>query len=126
MRKTDNPQSTRRFFRASSRVYQMNGAWYIASREGDLGPFATARMADREAQRLLADRRALAGFQQSRESRVDLLAPRRAKANAAVRARLTGAESEAEVDARLKEELAAFARTRGRAKGVPALAVESR
>lgn len=141
----------------------MNGAWYIMSREGDVGPFATAPAARRETKRFLEDRRALDGFQRSREARVDLLAPCRSAADTPVpatigsagtgsaaenspvptlsdvarsdrlKARVVvdgGAESAAEVDARLQAELDAFARKRSARVAEPgpewALAVESR
>jgi hypothetical protein len=39
-----------RFFRTSDRLFRMNGEWFFASREGDLGPYQTRDCAEREAE----------------------------------------------------------------------------
>ncbi|MEM6708315.1 MAG: DUF6316 family protein [Pseudomonadota bacterium] len=79
MRKTDPKDSSKRYFRASGRTFQMNGAWYFTSREGDVGPFATQKQADIEIRRYVTDQQALCDFQRKREARIDPLAPRPVK-----------------------------------------------
>jgi hypothetical protein len=39
-----------RYFRAADRIFRMNGNWFFASREGDLGPFPSREKAEIEAQ----------------------------------------------------------------------------
>ncbi|MEM1434671.1 MAG: DUF6316 family protein [Pseudomonadota bacterium] len=77
MRKTDNPDQKRRYFRSSARTFQMNGSWYFAAREGEVGPFPTQKAAQLELVRYVADREQLESFQRAREQRVDKLAPRK-------------------------------------------------
>lgn len=77
MRKTDKADQQQRFFRSSARTFQMNGSWYFAAREGEMGPFPTQKAAQFEMIRYVADRQALESFQRSREQRVDKLAPRK-------------------------------------------------
>lgn len=36
------------YFRSSSRLFRLNGDWFFASREGDLGPFRTEQEAEVE------------------------------------------------------------------------------
>ena len=80
MRKTDDPNETKRYFRASGRTLQMNGGWFFATREGDVGPFPTQAAADAELKRFVDERVALSGFQDSRCARAESLAARLAKA----------------------------------------------
>ena len=66
MRRTDPQDSNKRFFRSGDRIVNLNGAWFFAAREGDLGPFATREIAQREVQRFMEERQELEHFQQSR------------------------------------------------------------
>ena len=77
MRKTDDPKDKKCYFRASGRAFQMNGAWFFSSREGDVGPFPSQKVAERELVRFVNEQVALGEFQQSRENRVDPLAVRK-------------------------------------------------
>ena len=77
MRKTDKADQKQRYFRSSARTFQMNGSWYFAAREGEMGPFPTQKAAQLEMIRYVADREALESFQRSREQRTDKLAPRK-------------------------------------------------
>ena len=43
MRKDDEQQKT--FFRTEDRIFQVNGQWWFATREGDRGPFASRQAA---------------------------------------------------------------------------------
>lgn len=58
MRKDDRNDVTRKFFRSDDRFFQINGQWYFAAREGDIGPFRTRDQARREAQAYIAARQA--------------------------------------------------------------------
>lgn len=60
MRKTDSINQKRRFFRSNDRIFQANGQWYFAAREGDIGPFRTRDQARREAQAYIKARDAAA------------------------------------------------------------------
>jgi hypothetical protein len=46
-RSTDNGDNVT-YFRAASRLFTLNNAWYFASREGDQGPFTTPTKAKEE------------------------------------------------------------------------------
>lgn len=78
MRKTDKPEDKKCYFRASGRTFQMNGAWFFSSREGDVGPFQSQKAAEVELTRYVNEQVALGEFQQSREQRVDPLEIRKA------------------------------------------------
>jgi hypothetical protein len=67
MRRGDT-DSARRYFRSSTRVFNLNGTWYFATREGDEGPFIHRELADMEAGRYADERLTLCGFQESREA----------------------------------------------------------
>ena len=61
--------SERRYFRSETRVLNLNGSWYFATREGDQGPFFSRDLAETEALRYAHERSSLEHFQQSRETR---------------------------------------------------------
>jgi hypothetical protein len=67
MRRGDT-DSARRYFRSATRVFNLNGTWYFATREGDQGPFIHRELADVEAGRYADERLTLCGFQESREA----------------------------------------------------------
>ena len=67
MRRGDT-DSARRYFRSVTRVFNLNGTWYFATREGDQGPFIHRELADVEAGRYADERLTLCGFQESREA----------------------------------------------------------
>lgn len=67
MRGTDPKNTNMRFFRAQDRVFAQNGQWYLASREGEVGPFVRRETAIREAARYVQERRDLDNFQKARE-----------------------------------------------------------
>jgi hypothetical protein len=48
MRK-DDPEQMSRSFRSPERYVQVNGQWFFAAREGEIGPFRTRAQAEREA-----------------------------------------------------------------------------
>lgn len=50
MRESDS-KSNRPYFRSDTRVFNQNGAWYVATREGDQGPFWRQEQAEEEAVR---------------------------------------------------------------------------
>ena len=54
MRHTDEDRG-RTYFRSEARVFNQDGAWYFATREGDQGPFARQDIAQREAARYTAE-----------------------------------------------------------------------
>ncbi len=68
MRSTDPKDSNKRYFRSGDRIVNLNGAWFFAAREGDLGPFPTREIAQREVQRFMLERQELDHFQQSRRA----------------------------------------------------------
>ena len=47
----DDTESEGVYFRSSSRLFRLNGDWFFASREGDLGPFRTEQEAEVELSR---------------------------------------------------------------------------
>lgn len=49
-RKNDPSSAKKRFFRAGDRFFQVNGQWFFAAREGDIGPFRSREQAKREAE----------------------------------------------------------------------------
>ncbi len=49
-RKSDPSSAKKRFFRAGDRFFQVNGQWFFAAREGDIGPFRNHEQAKREAE----------------------------------------------------------------------------
>ncbi len=61
MRKSDPSDLTRSYFRTNDRFFQVNGRWYFAAREGDIGPFRTRDQARREAEAYIAARNATGG-----------------------------------------------------------------
>ena len=68
MRRSDPPDSGRSYFRSGTRIFNLNGAWYFGTREGDQGPFARKEIVLQELARYDEERRALRKFQKSRES----------------------------------------------------------
>jgi len=54
MRRTD-PAGTRRYFRTEDRIFLLNGQWFFATREGDVGPFTSRDAAMREATRYVRE-----------------------------------------------------------------------
>jgi len=68
MRRTDAKDSKKRFFRAGDRIVSQNGAWFFTAREGDIGPFQTRAIAEREVDRFLSERLQLSNFQRSRKA----------------------------------------------------------
>lgn len=58
----------RRYFRSETRLFNLNGSWYFATREEDQGPFPRRELAEVEALRYADERLALCGFQESREA----------------------------------------------------------
>ncbi len=70
MRRTDAKETKKRYFRAGDRIVNQNGAWYFAAREGDVGPFPSRAVAEREVQRFLLERQHLSSFQRSRQKGV--------------------------------------------------------
>ena len=68
----DDKDTNKRYFRSSDRVFHMNDGWYFASREGDIGPFVSERMAHDEVDRFLSERRELASFQCARDARAEV------------------------------------------------------
>lgn len=65
MRHDDHDKKS--YFRSPDRVFQINGAWYFATREGDQGPFASEAQAQMEIERLITKKTELARFQKARE-----------------------------------------------------------
>ena len=63
-----NDKADQPYFR-SDRLFFMNGKWYFASREGDMGPYVTREYAERMLARFLLEKVELASFQESREQR---------------------------------------------------------
>ena len=68
MRRCDPSDNGRSFFRSSTRIFNLNGAWYFGTREGDQGPFTRRELALREIASYADDRVSLEKFQKSRES----------------------------------------------------------
>ena len=66
MRREDNKNSSKRHFRSATRIFQVNGAWYFLTREGDEGPYPTQATAERETRRYTMEVTTLSGFQESR------------------------------------------------------------
>jgi hypothetical protein len=62
MRRTD-PEGTRRYFRTEDRIFLLNGQWFFAAREGDVGPFESREAAMREGTRHVRERIDLERFQ---------------------------------------------------------------
>ena len=52
----------------------MNGAWFIAAREGDQGPFPSHREAEVEVARFIGAKTELANFQSQRERSGSIIA----------------------------------------------------
>ncbi len=67
MRVEDPRESNKRYFRASKRVFSLNGAWYYTTREGDRGPYATPEEAELQLRRFKEEMSDLQAFQKSRE-----------------------------------------------------------
>jgi len=66
MRRSDPTDAKKRYFRSLDRVLNLNGAWYFAAREGELGPFPTRAAAEREVLKFLAEREHLRNFEAKR------------------------------------------------------------
>ena len=79
MRRTDSEDDNRSYFRASERVFTLNGKWFFATREGECGPFATREQALSEASWLTRD---MEHFQKTHESDSHVTEPHRADATA--------------------------------------------
>ena len=47
MRKTDDNQTSVRYFRAGDRLFRVEDQWFYATREGNEGPFASKELAER-------------------------------------------------------------------------------
>lgn len=62
-RDDDHP---RPFYRASTRILQLNGKWYYATREGDQGPYESPQEAERELKRFIDTQMELQLFQLKR------------------------------------------------------------
>ena len=71
MRRTDPENTTRSFFRAQDRVFSLNGQWFCATREGEVGPFPTRDRALCEVARYIEERDALERFQQARRTETE-------------------------------------------------------
>ena len=67
MRHNDPDGQTRSYFRSAERVLLLNGQWFYATREGEVGPFPTREEALREVDRFVRERRELDRFQRVRE-----------------------------------------------------------
>ena len=65
MRRSDI-ESARRYFRSGTRIFNMNGSWYFATREGEKGPFFERQGAERTATRYANARLSLERIQGSR------------------------------------------------------------
>jgi hypothetical protein len=50
------------YFRTEARVFNQNGAWYFATREGDQGPFARQDIAWQEASRYASECTSLGSY----------------------------------------------------------------
>ncbi len=68
MRRCDDLDSSRCFFRSDERVIHLNGTWYFASREGEQGPFTSRDEASVEMQRFVVEVQQLSAFQASRDA----------------------------------------------------------
>ncbi len=75
MRRSDPENTTRSFFRSQDRVFSLNGQWFFATREGEIGPFPCREQALREVARYAAERTALERFQKAREQERARTAP---------------------------------------------------
>jgi len=64
MRSTDPKDSSRRYFRSADRIFSQDGQWYIAAREGEIGPFRSHQAATRAAARYVRECSELERFQQ--------------------------------------------------------------
>jgi hypothetical protein len=67
MRRTDRENTSRNYFRTGDRVFSLNGQWFFATREGEVGPFRSREAAVKEASRYVREREDLARFQRDRE-----------------------------------------------------------
>ncbi len=67
MRRTDPKDTRRSFFRTGNRIFSLNGQWFFATREGEVGPWRSREVATREATRYVRERNDLERFQRSRE-----------------------------------------------------------
>ena len=65
-RKEDEPEANVRYFR-SERLYRINGEWFFAAREGEMGPYPTENAARRAIQQFITEMSELAHWQQVRE-----------------------------------------------------------
>ncbi len=74
MRRGDPSDNGRSYFRSGTRIFNLNGAWYFGTREGDQGPFVRKEIALLEMARYSDERVALRRFQKSRESAISILA----------------------------------------------------
>jgi len=68
MRRTDSINGSKHFFRSEERLFQVNGRWFFAAREGDVGPFPTREEAEQEMRRYVVQRRELDHFQDQRDA----------------------------------------------------------
>jgi hypothetical protein len=57
MRRDDPPGSSKRYYRSDDRLFTLNGQWYFAAREGDIGPFRSRQQAASEAARFVRGQR---------------------------------------------------------------------
>jgi len=72
MRRTDPENSNKRYFRTQERVFAMNGQWYFAAREGEVGPFSTRKRALEEVARYAQERQDLESFQRARQGETEI------------------------------------------------------
>lgn len=70
MRRSDPKSTTKSFFRTGDRVFVLNGQWFFATREGEVGPFRSREAALKEVRRFVQERHALERFQRARDEGV--------------------------------------------------------
>jgi len=67
MRRNDPKDTRRSYFRSGNRIFSLNGQWFFATREGEVGPFRSREVATKEAMRYVRERHDLERFQRARE-----------------------------------------------------------
>ena len=63
-------ETQKRYFRSDGRVFRMNSDWYVALREGELGPFVSQNEAARELAAFIQEQVHLKVIQEAREVEV--------------------------------------------------------
>ena len=61
MRKSDSDKDNVSHFRTTDRVMRMNDQWWFATREGDMGPFATREEAEMAIKTFIASQQFVEG-----------------------------------------------------------------